>query len=332
MARDAQGGGRGVSIWDFPLLPDRASTTAASVDLLFWSMVALCGAVLLLVVMLLVWFMIHYRAGSKADRTRKIKKSWHLEIVWTAIPLALFILIFFWAAHVYLRMYDPPAGGMQVQVIAKQWMWRFRHPNGIEELAELHVPEGTPIKLLMTSEDVIHSFFVPAFRTKQDVLPGRYTTLWFQATKVGSFQIFCTQYCGTDHANMTGKVIVLSQADYQKWEAGYTSGATRLKPQSLAGAGRQLFHDKGCVSCHAADSPIKAPNLEGIYGTTERLEGGGSVVVDENYIRESILDPSAKVVEGLQPIMPSFRGQLSNEQLLDLVAYIKSLQYSERHP
>jgi cytochrome c oxidase subunit 2 len=211
-----------------------------------------------------------------------------------------------------------------VFVVAKQWMWRLQHPDGRREINELHVARGRAVKLIMTSEDVIHSFFVPAFRVKQDVLPGRYTTLWFTATKDGEFHLFCAEYCGTDHARMGGRIVVLEPAEYARW----LNAATPAR--SMAERGAQLFRQLGCSGCHAAAATVAAPKLEGLYGKPVPLEGGGTVIADERYLRDSILLPRKEVVAGYAPIMPSFAGAVSEDQLLDLIAYIKSLANQEQ--
>jgi cytochrome c oxidase subunit 2 len=231
----------------------------------------------------------------------------------------VFLFMFVWGAEVYFDGARPPSDSEVVYVVAKQWMWKFQHLDGQREINELHVPVGRDIMLRMVSQDVIHSFFVPAFRVKADVLPGRYTTLWFHATKAGDFHLFCAEYCGTMHSGMIGRVVVLEPAQYQAWLSG--GGAMG----SLASNGQRLFQDLGCITCHRGDSQARAPNLTGLYGHPVKLNDGRTIVADDAYIRESILDPPAKVVAGFQPIMPSFRGQVDEEGILSLIAYIKSL-------
>jgi cytochrome c oxidase subunit 2 len=227
--------------------------------------------------------------------------------------------MFVWAANLYFDISTPPTDTLEVSVIAQQWMWKFQHADGQREINELHVPANRPVKLLMTSQDVIHSFFVPAFRVKQDVLPGRYTTLWFEATKTGEYHLLCAEYCGTDHASMTGTIIVMDPAQYQNWLSQNQAGET------LASAGEQLFLQLGCESCHRRDDSGRGPSLVGVYGSSVTLANGQTVTADENYIRESILQPQAKIVAGYEPIMPTFEGQVSEADLVQLISYIRSL-------
>jgi cytochrome c oxidase subunit 2 len=225
--------------------------------------------------------------------------------------------MFGWATKLYFSIVDPPANAAPIYVVGKQWMWKIQHPEGNREIDELHVPLGRPVKLLLTSEDVIHDFFVPAFRVKKDVLPGTYTTLWFEPTKVGRYHFFCSQYCGTNHASMRGWVYVMDPADYQNWLAGGTSG------QTMAQAGAKLFDRYNCVTCHKKGG--RGPLLQGVYGSKVHLTGGGTVTADDAYLRESILTPQAKLVQGYGPIMPTFQGQLTEMNVLQLIAYIKTL-------
>jgi len=228
--------------------------------------------------------------------------------------------IFGWGAWLYFSEYRPPAGALEVRVVAKQWMWKLQHPGGKREINELHVPVGQPVQLAMISEDVIHSFYVPAFRIKRDVLPGSYSECWFQATRTGEFHLFCAEYCGTNHSRMTGRVVVMEPAEYETW----LSGGTSNEPPALAG--KRLFEELRCVTCHMpGQGTMRGPPLDNVFGHDVKLKGGETVTADENYLRESILRPRAKIVEGFQPIMPSFDGQVDEEQLLHLIAYIKSL-------
>jgi len=229
------------------------------------------------------------------------------------------MVMFFWGARVFVTLRRPPDNALQVFAVAKQWMWKLQHLEGRREINQLHVPVGRAVKMTMTSEDVIHSFFVPAFRVKQDVLPGRYTTLWFEATKTGTYHLFCAEYCGTEHSAMIGQIIVMEPSEYQTWLSGGPVTA------SLASAGETLFTDLGCISCHRSDSGARGPQLVGLFGKRVQLQGGAMLVADENYLRESILDPQAKIVAGFQPIMPTFKGLVTEEQLMQLIAYIKSL-------
>jgi cytochrome c oxidase subunit 2 len=230
------------------------------------------------------------------------------------------MVLFVWGAMVFFHAQRPPRGAIEIYAVGKQWMWKFQHMDGQREINELHVPIGQPVKLTMISQDVIHSFFVPAFRVKQDVLPGRYTTVWFQATRTGRYHLFCAEYCGTQHSGMIGSVVVMEPAQYQAWLSGGGGEG------SLAQSGEKLFQDLACNTCHRSDSGARGPDLAGIFGSQVTLQAGQKLVADEAYIRESILNPQAKLVMGFQPIMPTFQGQVSEEGLMSLVAYIKSLQ------
>ncbi len=303
----------------FHLFEQNAASLSASVDLLFFSLLALSTLVSLAVFVAVVGFSIRYRKGSRVDRSEPPEQNITLEVAWTLVPLTLFIGLFVWSAALYHKLYTPPADALEIFVVAKQWMWKLQHPEGRREINELHVPLGRPVKLLMTSEDVIHSFFVPAFRTKQDVLPGRYVSLWFQAEKPGSYPLFCAEYCGTDHSRMGGRVVVMEAPEYARW---LTSGNDE---PGMAAQGAILFSQFGCSGCHGENASVHAPNLQGVFGSIVPLEGGKTVAADERYVRDSILLPRKEVVVGYKPIMPSFQGQISEEQLLELVVYIKSL-------
>jgi cytochrome c oxidase subunit 2 len=305
----------------FRFVPEQASTIAARVDEVTLALLVLSGAVLLVVFGLIAAFGILYRKDSPRSRQGGNAGNLLLEWGWTLVTFGLFIGIFVWAAVLYFDMHLPPRDSSEISVVGKQWMWKFQHPNGKREINELHIPVGKPIVLNMTSEDVIHSLFVPDFRIKQDVLPGRYTRTWFEAKRIGEYHLFCSQYCGTMHAGMRGRVVVMSQPDYQRWlQAG-----SSLQPMTSRGS--RLFTQRGCVSCHGGENPgIRAPALGGIFGTEVGLSDGKTVFADENYLRESIIDPRAKIVMGYTPIMPSYAGQLSEEELLDLIAYVKSLK------
>ena len=303
---------------NFPLWPTPASSGAGNVDALFIFLVALSALMSAAIFIMILFFAVKYRRrpGQEAEQ---IEGSSVLEITWSVIPLMIFMVIFAWGAIIYFQERTPPQGATEVYVVAKQWMWKLQHEEGQREINELHVPVGRDIKLIMTSQDVIHSFYIPAFRMKQDVLPGRYTTAWFRATRPGSYHLFCAEYCGTQHSGMIGQIVVMEPAQYEAWLAG--GGASG----SLVASGQSLFQQLGCPTCHRFDTQGRGPNLIGIYGKPVQLEDGRSVVADENYIRESILSPSAKVVSGFKPIMPVFQGLVSEEQLTALVAYIKSL-------
>jgi cytochrome c oxidase subunit II len=303
----------------FPFSPGQASTFAGPVDTLFFILLALAGAITAGVCLTMVYFLVKYHRGSRASRVHPTSSNLRLELTWTIVPLLLSFGVFFYGARLYFDMYRPPARAIEIQVVGKQWMWKFQHPEGQQEIDELHVPVGQPIRLNMISQDVIHSFFVPAFRVKQDVLPGRYTTAWFQATQVGSYHLFCTQYCGTDHAVMGGQVIVLSQADYQQWLANTSGG------QTLAQQGADLFRAYGCSGCHLMDGSGVGPSLIGVYGRPVHLADGTTVIADDKYVRDSILLPESQVVAGYRPVMPSFQGILDEGEVLQLIDYVKSL-------
>jgi len=232
--------------------------------------------------------------------------------------MVIAMFIFVWGAKVYFEVLRPPETALEFYVVGKQWMWKVQHPTGQREINEMHVPRGVSVKLTMTSEDVIHSFFVPAFRVKRDVLPGRFVAAWFNATKVGEYHLFCSQYCGTAHSQMTGKIIVMEPADYSAWLAGRTG-----EPPAVAG--RKLFEKLGCATCHQADASGRGPSLIGVFGRPVQLVGGGKLLADETYVRESVLNPQAKLVLGYEGIMPTFTGQVDEERLVELIAYIKSL-------
>ena len=303
---------------NLPLWPTRASTTAGSVDALYIFLVALSLFVSVAIFTMICIFALRYRR-RKGREAEQIEGSTILELTWSAIPLAIFLFIFAWGAVVYFKERTPPRGATQIYVVAKQWMWKLQHEEGQREINELHVPVGRDVEMIMTSQDVIHSFYVPAFRIKQDVLPGRYTTLWFHATRSGTYHLFCAEYCGTQHSGMIGQVVVLEPAQYEAWLSG------GLASGSLASNGQNIFQQLGCITCHRSDTQGRGPNLVGLFGKQVQLEDGRTVIADENYVRESILNPSAKIVSGFKPIMPVFQGLVSEEQLNALIAYIKSL-------
>ena len=293
---------------------------AARVDTLFFFLVAIAMFFSLLIAGLIVRFAIKYRRRSPNAIGEVQHGGYALEVVWTVVPLIITMICFGWGASVYFAMSRPPDETLNVYAVGKQWMWKFQHLDGQREINELHVPVGRAVKLIMTSEDVIHDFFVPAFRTKADVIPGRYTTVWFQPTKPGRYQLFCAEYCGTRHYGMTGAVIVMDPTEYQTWLSG------GRQEGSLASAGEKLFADLACNTCHRSDAQGRGPVLNGLFGKTVTLQNGDTSVVDEAYLRESILNPAAKLTAGFQPIMPTFQGLVSEEQLLELVEYVKSLQ------
>jgi len=306
-------------------LLSQASTLASKVDMMLLVLLALSGFFVVLISGLIVFFAVRYRRGSDADRSNAPSTSLRLEIAWTVIPLLMGLPIFVWSAAAYFDYQRIPADALEIHVVARQWMWKMEHPDGQREIDQLHVPMGQPVKLLMISQDVIHSFWVPDFRIKQDVLPGRYTTLWFEATEEGTFPLRCAEYCGTEHSRMLGEIVVLKPTDYQQWLAGQDSGAA-----SPAAQGEQLFTDLGCSSCHRLDDDLgRGPSLVGVFGSEVRLANGAVVLADESYLRESILRPGAKIVATYQDIMPTFEGQVSEEELISLISYIQSLQDEE---
>ncbi len=304
---------------NLPLFPERASALAWQVDGLYFLLIAVSAFFTLLIFVLIFVFAVKYRR-SVHPHPVQIEGSLPLELTWTLIPLGICMIFFAWGSLIYFQEARPPKGAMEVYVVGKQWMWKFEHESGQREINQLHVPVGADVKLVMGSQDVIHSFFVPAFRVKADVLPGRYTSLWFHTTKVGTYHLFCSQYCGTDHSGMIGQVIVMEPYAYQAWLSS-GGGATA----TLADNGQQLFTQLGCATCHRSDTQGRGPNLADVFGKQVSLEDGRTVVADENYIRESILNPGAKIVSGFKPIMPTYQGQVSEESLMALVAYIKSL-------
>src|SRR5438552_4083718 len=303
-----------------PLFPESASTIAPRVDALYFFLLAVSAFFGLLIAGLIVYFALKFHRGEPEEIGANIHGSMALELAWTIIPFLITMVIFVWGASVFFAMSRPPDETLNVYVVGKQWMWKFQRLDGEREINELHVPVGRAVKLIMTSEDVIHDVFVPAFRVKADVLPGRYTRIWFQPTKPGRYHLFCAEYCGTRHSGMIGEVVVMEPSDYQAWLSG---GAPE---GSLASAGEKLFADLACNTCHRPEAQSRGPVLQGLFGKTVTLQTGETVVADEAYIRESILNPSAKVTAGFQPIMPTFQGLVSEEQLLELIEYVKSLR------
>jgi cytochrome c oxidase subunit II len=300
-------------------MPAQASQLAWRVDSLFFSLLALTSAVALAIALLIVTFAIRYRHGSNADRSNAPTTARKLELAWTVIPLLIFVGIFIWGAILYAALYRAPDNAVPVFVVGKQWMWKLQHANGRREINELHVPLGQAVRLVMSTEDVIHSFYLPAFRIKQDVVPGRYTSIWFTPTALGEFRLHCAEYCGTEHARMGGRVIVMRPAEFGRWLA-----QTDAAP-SLAERGFELFRSRGCSGCHDVRSTVHAPSLQGLFGRSVHLQDGRTLVADENYIRDSILQPRKDIVAGFAPIMPTFQGQLSEEELLALIAYVQSI-------
>jgi cytochrome c oxidase subunit 2 len=322
----------------FPFQPEQASTIARSVDHLYFFITAVTLFFTALIFLIIVYFMSKYRRRSPDERPKAMEGSLPLEVLWTAIPTLIVAVIFVWSSTLYFHHAEPPKGAMEIFVTGRQWMWKVEHPGGQREINELHVPLGRPVKLTMTSEDVIHDFYVPAFRVKKDVLPGRYTSLWFEPTKVGTFHFFCAQYCGAFHAGMIGSVIVVGPDEYARWAAGGVQGATTAAAGAQGGAtapagakggteeaGEKLFQQSGCSTCHLDNGKGPGPSFVGLYGKSVHLTNGQTVTADDAFIRECILTPDAKRVAGYAPIMPSFQGQLSDEQILDAIAYIRSM-------
>ncbi|MDQ5851058.1 MAG: cytochrome c oxidase subunit II [Chloroflexota bacterium] len=315
-------------MWNIPLVPERASTIAGKVDAIFYALTLLSLAFAVPIAVLIVYFAVKYRSGAKVDRTGAPHENMAIEMSWIVIPLGLALGTFTWSSLVFLEASRPPARSLPIYVVGKQWMWYIQHPTRQREINELHVPIGQPVRLIMSSQDVIHSFFVPAFRIKQDVLPGRYTETWFEATKTGEFHLHCAEYCGAQHATMGGRVVVMEPAQYQEWLSGGGGGegtGQTDQPASLAATGEGLFQQFGCNGCHRPDGGGAGPSLVGIFGRPQPLQGGQTAVADEQYLRESILNPNARVVAGYQPIMPPYQGQISEDQLLALIEYIRSL-------
>ena len=307
---------------NFPIWPVRAAVSASNLDALFIFLLLVTGTVTIMIFILVTVFALRYR-HDLVDKATPILGSTALETTWSLVPFGIFLIFFVWGAVLYFQERTPPRNAMEIYVVAKQWMWKLQHADGQREINELHVPVDRDVKLIMTSQDVIHSFFVPAFRLKQDVLPGRYTTLWFHAIRPGTYHLFCAEYCGTQHSGMIGSIVVMNPVDYEAWLSGGGGEG------SLASTGQKLFQQLGCGSCHRSDTQGRGPNLVGVFGKPVLLEDGRTVTADENYVRESILNPGAKIAAGFKNIMPSFQGVVNEEQLLSLVAYIKSLQGSQ---
>lgn len=304
----------------FNLFPENASTNASQVDMIYLYLLLVCAVAALGVVVAIVYFAIRYRRNPTHTAIQQVEGNHLLEITWSVLPLGILLTMFAWGAWIYVRTATPPKGALDFYVVGKQWMWKLQHPTGQREINDLHVPVGKPVRLTMTSEDVIHAFYIPAFRMKRDVVPGRYTQTWFEATKTGDFHIFCAEYCGTKHSQMIGTVHVLSQADYDKWLSG------NLGAETAEEAGKKLFEANRCNTCHNDTADARGAPLAGVFGSKVTLKDGGSVLADEDYLRESILHSTNKVVAGFEPIMPIYDGQLTEEQVLQLVAYIKTMK------
>lgn len=313
-------------MWDFPVFPDQASTIAPKLDALMLFEIGVLAFFTVMIGLLVLGFCIRFRQGNAVDRSHPPTHSKAMEVVWIVIPLILSVVMYAWSTRLFFEQYEAPAGAAQIDVVGKQWMWYLQHPEGRSETNELHVPVGRPVKLKMTSQDVLHSFYIPAFRMKQDVLPGRYTSFWFEPTKVGVYDLFCAEYCGTNHSIMIGKVHVMEPDAYEAWLAEKGAGP------SQADEGEKLFVQNHCAGCHRGSQIVHAPRLEGVYGKPVPIQVGSEVrfeTADDTYIRDSILLPKDKVVAGYEPIMPSYKDQISEQDLLKIIAYIKSLANRE---
>jgi cytochrome c oxidase subunit 2 len=308
-----------MSTTGIPFLPPNASSVATEFDLLYLFLTGVTAFFVVLVGFLVVFFAVKYRRRHPDDVGADIHGSLVLELTWTIIPLILSMVMFGWGASLFFRMSRPPANAMDIYVVGKQWMWKVQHPEGKREINELHVPIGRPVRITLGSEDVIHDYGIPAFRTKMDAVPGRLTTMWFTATVAGSYHIYCDQFCGTRHAAMIGEVIAMEPQAYEAWLSGGGTGAPAM-------TGEQLFRENTCITCHLNDGTGRGPSLANLAGSTVTLADGRSVVADDNYLRESILNSQAKIVKGYAPLMPVFQGQMSEENVLLLISYIKSLK------
>jgi cytochrome c oxidase subunit II len=302
-----------------PFWPETAAVNAIAVNNLYIAELALSGLITLTVVVMLLMFSIRYRRGSEASRANLVEKTWHFELGWTTATLGLFLILFVYGAQIYIWLFNPPPADEEIYVVGKRWMWKAEHAGGQREIDALHVPIDKTIRVVLASEDVIHSFFVPAFRIKHDVVPGTLETIWFKANKTGTFRLACTQYCGLQHATMAGEVVVMSGPDYARWlgEQGVH--------ESLAEQGGEVFRAHGCSGCHSRNSTVHAPLLEGVYGTFVHLQDGSVRFADEAYLRDCIVNPRSFTVAGFPPVMPNYSGQIGEDDLLKLIAYIKSI-------
>jgi cytochrome c oxidase subunit 2 len=313
---------------NLPLMPEQASTFAWQSDALFFTLLALTLVFTVIVGILIAFFAVRYRRGNRVDRSKPAHHSTVLELSWSIGPLFLALGVFIWAAKLFATMFGPaPANAMDIYVVGKQWMWHMQHANGIRENNEMHVPLGKPVRLTMISQDVIHDLSIPAFRIKRDVIPGVFTSFWFTPTQTGRFHLYCAQYCGTNHSEMDGYVYVMEPTEFQKWLA---SGGKRVQdtqplPKTMVEQGAALYTQQGCGNCHDADGMNRGPSLAGLYGKTVPLKNGGTTTADSSYLRKSILESSEEVVDTYQQIMPSYKGQLNEEQVLQVIEYIKSL-------
>ncbi|MEW5422538.1 cytochrome c oxidase subunit II [Amorphus sp. 3PC139-8] len=301
----------------FSLFPGEASTVAGNTDLIFFVLLAICGTVLIGVSVALVYLIVKYREGNRFERPKRPASSLRLELTWILLPLLIFMTLFTWAAAQDFRLFYPPPTGLDVDVVGKQWMWKVQHETGQREINALHVPIGEPIRISLTSQDVIHSFYVPAFRIKKDAVPGQKTLVWFEATRTGRFRLLCAEFCGAGHSRMTGEVVVLSEADYAEWLEARPTQA------SFVSQGAELYRSLGCSGCHEPHGTVRAPSLDGLFGRTVGLRNGEVVIANERYVRDSILRPKSQVVAGFDPVMPDFSG-IDEDDLYKLIAYIQS--------
>ena len=303
-----------------PFMPPQGSSFAGQVDLLYLFLVAISLFFSLLIAGLIVYLAVRYKRRSPRDIGVPIHGSGVLEIAWSVIPLVIMLGSFVWGTMLFFHLSRPPADAVEYFAVGKQWMWKFQHPDGTREINTLHLPVGQPVKVTLTSEDVIHDLFVPAFRVKMDVLPARYSTIWFEPVRVGTYHLFCAEYCGAEHSRMGGWIVVQEPEDYERWLAGERGQENRLASPE------DLFKRFACESCHRTDSVARAPQLAGLFGKQVRFKDGSAIVADDNYILESILKPNEKIVAGYQPIMPTFQGQMSQEEALALVRYVRGLE------
>lgn len=311
---------------NFPIAPPAASTHAAGVDALFFVLIALALVFTGIVAGMIFFLAYRYRRGNKVDRSRPPSHSTFLEVTWSVIPLILGLGVFVWGAKLFANVYTPPADAMEITAIGKQWMWHLQHANGVRENNELHVPVGKPVKLTMISQDVIHSFFVPAFRIKRDVIPGRYSTVWFEPTKPGRYYLFCAEYCGTAHSEMGGYITVMEPAEFQQWLSDNSNGTKVATTQkTMVEAGKEIYEQLNCGSCHGLVDGPKGPTLVNIYNTQRKLTTGKYAKADDAYLRESILNPNLQITAGYEGVMPVYNNQLTEDKVLQLIAYIKTL-------
>jgi cytochrome c oxidase subunit 2 len=307
-----------MSLFGIPIFPEQASSFAMHVDALYFFIVAVSSFFALLVAVLVIAFGVKFHRRHAGEVGARIEGNLPMELLWSVIPTVIAMVMFGWGASVYYHLRRPPEEAMHIYAVGKQWMWKFQHLEGQREINELHVPMGRPIKMTVTSEDVLHSLYFPAFRTKIDAIPGRYTELWFEATKPGTYHMFCAEFCGTNHSGMIGSVVVLEPAAYQSWLAGGGEG-------SLAERGAALFQQHACVTCHLDSGQGRGPSLKDIFGKPVELADGSTVTVNEAYLRESILNSQAKIVKGFQPLMPTFQGLISEEGLVALIEHVRSM-------